>query len=88
MRIGTKNIEDWGIVTSIDIGSPTVKKKEYEVPGLSGTIDASEILTGYPIYGNRPVQLEIYIHGKTPEECVDLIIQYACLNVTQCFVAR
>lgn len=67
MYIGEKKVEDWGIITAFTIGTPPVVKKEYEVPGRHGLIDASEAMTGYPIYRNRPVSIEIYIPGA-PEE--------------------
>lgn len=67
MYIGDKKIEGWGVVTAFTIGTPPVVKKEYEVPGRQGLIDASEALTGYPFYKNRPVSIEVYIQG-TPEE--------------------
>lgn len=68
MKIGTKKLDEWGIVTEFDIGDPVVKTKQYEVPGRHGAIDASEALTGYPIYGNRSIEIVLYIHGKSPEE--------------------
>ena len=68
MYIGEKKLEDWGIVTSFSIGDAPVRTKEYTVPGRHGTIDASEALTGYPIYENRPIAINILVHGKTPEE--------------------
>lgn len=68
MYIGEKKLEDWGIVTSFSIGDAPIRTKEYTVPGRHGTIDASESLTGYPIYGDRPIVINILAHGKTPEE--------------------
>lgn len=68
MYIGEKKLEDWGIVTSFSIGDAPVRTKEYTVPGRHGTIDASEALTGYPVYENRPIVINILVHGKTPEE--------------------
>lgn len=68
MYIGDKKLEDWGIVTSFSIGDAPIRKKEYTVPGRHGTIDASEALTGYPIYENRTIVINILVHGKTPEE--------------------
>jgi len=68
MYIGDKKIEDWGIITSFVIGSPSFVKKEYDLPGRHGLIDASEALTGYLVYKNRSVSIDIYIHKKTPED--------------------
>lgn len=68
MYIGDKKIEDWGIVTEFTIGEPAVREKKYQVPGRSGKRDASEALTGYPIYDERPLSLTVYVKKKTPKE--------------------
>lgn len=68
MYIGEKKLEDWGIVTSFTIGDAPIRTKKYTVPGRQGAIDASEALTGYPIYDDRTIVINILVHGKTPEE--------------------
>lgn len=44
------------------ISPPQVKTRFVEVPARNGDIDASEALTGYPVYGNRTITL--FLGGK------------------------
>lgn len=64
VTFGTKSAEDWGIVTEVFIGTPTIKTKFVAVPGRDGDIDATEALTGRPIYGNRELRIVITIVNK------------------------
>lgn len=66
--IDNKNIEEWGICTGFDIGTPSIVTKTYEVPGRNGSIDASEALTGRVTYGNRTITIELVLGGLTQEE--------------------
>ena len=68
MRIGDRNIADWGIVTGFKINTPNVKKKTYDIPGRHGKIDASEALTGYPIYDDRNIEIYVFVKEKTADE--------------------
>lgn len=68
MKLGTKQIEDWGIVTEFVIGDPPIREKLYEVPGRHGKIDATNALTGYPILDNRTIRINIFVKKKTAEE--------------------
>lgn len=56
---GEHTLRDWGAcITNQDvIGMPAVKTVLLEVPGRSGRIDLSEILTGDVSYGNRELKL-------------------------------
>ena len=72
MYIGEKKIEAWGIVTGFSIGEADVREKKYPVPGRSGSLDASEALTGYPVYDDRDLSITVYIKKKTPEEYQEL----------------
>ena len=72
MYIGEKQLEKWGIVTGFVIGAPRVRTKKYDVPGRMGNIDATEALTGYPVYDNRDIRIELHISAKSPEEYQEL----------------
>lgn len=68
MYIGDKKLEDWGIVTDVEIGEAPIREKSYTVPGRMGKVDATDALTGYPIYDNRSLSIKMFIKAKTPEE--------------------
>lgn len=80
MYIGDKKLEDWGIVTDVEIGEAPIREKSYTVPGRMGKVDATDALTGYPIYDNRPLSMKMFIKAKTPEEYQSIIddIQAYC----------
>lgn len=67
MLLGTKKLEEWGIVENFEIGEPPIREKLYEVPGRHGKIDATDALTGYPILDNRPIRITLFIKRKTAE---------------------
>lgn len=54
-------LRDWGaIITNSDvIGMPEPNKVLLEVPGRSGRLDLSEVLTGDVTYSNREIKLEL-----------------------------
>ena len=56
---GEHTLRDWGAcITNEDvIGMPTVNTVLLSVPGRSGRIDLSEVLTGDVSYGNRKLKL-------------------------------
>lgn len=68
MLLGTKKLEDWGIVEAFEIGEPPIREKLYEVPGRHGKIDATDALTGYSILDNRSIRITLFIKRKTAEE--------------------
>lgn len=68
MYIGDKKLEDWGIVTDLDIGEAPIREKGYTVPGRMGKVDATDVLTGYPIYDNRPLSIKLFIKTQSAED--------------------
>lgn len=58
---GNKNASDWGIISNIDIGAAVVATSFVNIPGRNGSIDATEALTGYPIYKDRTINVEITV---------------------------
>lgn len=64
VTIGTKNTyDDWHLVPD---GRPVISMPEFqsnyvEVPGMSGVLDLSESLTGYPLYKNRQGSLKFHV---------------------------
>ena len=54
-------LRDWGaIITNSDcIGMPEPNTVLLEVPGRSGRLDLSEVLTGDVTYSNREIKLEL-----------------------------
>ena len=54
-------LRDWGaIITNSDcIGMPEPNTVLLEIPGRSGRLDLSEVLTGDVTYGNREIKLEL-----------------------------
>ena len=60
VTFGGKNTwTDWGLlaVKQPVIAPPPMKTRILELPGLSGEIDLSGAITGYPVFGNRTGQL-------------------------------
>ena len=54
-------LRDWGsaITNSDVISMPEAKTVLLEVPGRSGRLDLSEVLTGDVAYGNREIKLKL-----------------------------
>lgn len=71
MKLGNYNLEELGTVRKFKIATPKVREKTYEVPGRHGIIDASEALTGYPIYDNREITVDLFVKKKTAKEYQD-----------------
>lgn len=67
MIIGAYNTEDWGILSSYKVYSPEVDKKMINIPGRSGSIDATIALLGYPTYRNRKIVITLGIKQNTKE---------------------
>lgn len=66
---GKHTYRDYGLyVTNISpVSPPEVRREVITIPGRNGEIDLTEALTGYPIYGNREITLELG-GKKRPEE--------------------
>lgn len=69
MKIGDKELVEWGIVTNFVIGTPPVRTKQYTVPGRNGALDATEALTGFPVYDNRPISITLHISKESTTQC-------------------
>lgn len=51
---------EWGLkMTKMKIPLPNVREELIKIPGMSGVLDATDTLTGYPTYGQRE-GLEFY----------------------------
>ena len=60
ITFGEKNTwDDWRLVSPVlpSFAPPTQKTTYLDIPGASGVIDLSEMLTGYPIFNNRGILL-------------------------------
>lgn len=58
ITFGEKNTwDEWAMMPvkagKIEFSAPPVREEYAEVPGMNGSLDMSEVLTGYPIYENR-----------------------------------
>lgn len=56
ITFGDKNTwDDWCLIPETEpiISPPTQKTNYLDIPGADGSLDLSEILTGYPIFNNR-----------------------------------
>lgn len=56
ITFGDKNTwDDWKLIpeTQPIVSPPTQKTNYIDIPGANGSLDMSEILTGYPIFNNR-----------------------------------
>ena len=61
ITFGEKNTwDDWRLVSPVlpSFAPPTQKTTYLDIPGASGVIDLSEMLTGYPIFNNREGSFE------------------------------
>ena len=64
ITIGDKNTwDDWHLISKTRpfFNPPKLKTKYLEIPGASGSIDVSQILTGYPLYSNREGSIDFTI---------------------------
>lgn len=58
VTFGDKNTwTEWGLIPAktgkIEFVPPPVKEEYVDVPGMNGSLDMTEVLTGYPVYENR-----------------------------------
>ena len=60
---GRNTWKDWHLIPSSRpvINPPTIKSNYIDIPGGNGTIDASTILTDYPVYNDREGSIEYYV---------------------------
>lgn len=60
---------DWGLTVTngAPIGDPEQEKNYFNVPGLSKLLDASEILTGAPVFKGRAINMQVKINGDPRE---------------------
>lgn len=63
---GKNTWKDWGLVplTRPTPNPPGVKTNYIEIPGANGSIDASTVLTSYPVYNNRGLSQEFYVDNN------------------------
>lgn len=65
VRINGIHSDELGLIlTEKYISSPSVKTNKIEIPGRSGSIDLSEVLTGEPSYEDRTIKLTFYSKAK------------------------
>lgn len=60
---GVNTWKQWHLIPSTRpvINPPTIKSNYIDITGGNGTIDASSILTEYPVYNDREGQIEYYV---------------------------
>ena len=83
-------LRDWGaIITNTDvIGMPEPQTILLDVPGRSGRLDLSEVLTGDVSYGNREIKMELAAEVDTErwiEMCLHIFNKYHGRNVQVIF---
>lgn len=64
IKFGDKNTwDDWHLIPSTRpvINPPEPKYNFIDIPGRDGSLDGSEILTGYPVFKNRTGSLEFIV---------------------------
>lgn len=66
---GKNTWKSWHLIPSSRpvINPPTIKANYIDIPGGNGTIDASSILTTYPVYNDREGQIEYYVTRNYPK---------------------
>lgn len=60
---GIDTLTRWGLILLADlvVGAPPVREILVEIPGRSGTINASYAISdGEPVYGNRPITFTLF----------------------------
>lgn len=63
---GKNTWDDWRLIpSSRPLYSPPEPKTNYiDIPGADGVIDASEAISGYPVYNNREGSIEFYVMNE------------------------
>lgn len=74
IKFGDKRTwEDWHLVptTRPVFNPPPLKSKYVDIPGSNGTLDLTESLTRYPLYGNRTGSFEFIVVNSFSELVTD-----------------
>lgn len=63
---GRNSWGSWGLIPASRpvVNPPQVKTNYIDIPGGHGSIDVSEALTDYPVYGDRTGSFEFYVVGN------------------------
>lgn len=64
ITFGDKNTwTDWHLIPSSRpaISMPSTRPKFVEIPGMNGSLDLSDILTGFPTFGDRSGSISFYV---------------------------
>ena len=80
LTIGNKNTySDWYLVPDgrLFIAPPEVKTTFVDVPGVSGSLDLSQLLTNYPLYNNREGDLSFHVLNEKPYSWIELYQEIA-----------
>jgi hypothetical protein len=66
---GIHTWNDWHLIPSSlpIIAPPEVRKSSVEIPGMNGVIDMTDLLLGYPTYGQRNGSLDFYVDHTAPD---------------------
>lgn len=79
---GVHTWNDWHLIPTQrpSIAPPEVHKNSVEVPGMNGIIDMTDILLGYPTYGQRTGSIDFYVDHTAPDwdwdTAYDTILNY------------
>ena len=67
VTFGDKNTwKDWHLVPASrpTFSMPPLKERYVDLPGVNGSIDMTEAVTGYPVYGNRTGSMEFIVMNE------------------------
>lgn len=66
---GVHTWNDWHLIPTQrpSIAPPEVHKNSVEVPGMNGVIDMTDVLLGYPTYGQRTGSIDFYVDHTVPD---------------------
>ena len=94
ITFGSKNTwDDWHLIPETDpiIAPPEQKKNLIDIPGANGSLDMSEVLTGYPTYNNRTGSLSFYVmnpYAATMPECNPIKLRNLISNIMNYFSGK
>lgn len=65
----TRTLDDYGLclMSNLSIPAPTIKDNLIDVPGADGTINASYILTGGPVFNNIEITFSLFKRAEERE---------------------
>ena len=91
ITFGEKNTwDDWRLVSPVlpSFAPPTQKTTYLDIPGASGVIDLSEMLTGYPIFNNREGSFEfLRLNGyESWQDIYSAIADYLHGRAMRCYL--